>query len=137
MLRGAGSRTETVPFDFPPHAAGVPGFLDQHYRDRRTGLTRLPHTHSLLAGPRGGLLDGVELDPVHEGVVVDGPGVGGSLAESFEIRFPGAADIVLVDRAERNQFDGVDLDPARSDPATAPRQHLPPAPEPERDSDLA
>jgi len=29
-------------------------------------------------------VDGVELDPVHEGVVVDGPGVGGSPPEGFK-----------------------------------------------------
>jgi hypothetical protein len=33
----------------------------------------------------GWLPDGVELDPVREGVVVDGPGVGGSPAEGFEV----------------------------------------------------
>jgi tetratricopeptide (TPR) repeat protein len=83
------------------------------------------------------LLDRVELDPVHERVVLDGPGVGGSPAERFEVRFPGAADIVLVDRAERHQFDRVDLDPARPDWVTAARQHFPPLPEPERDGDVA
>src|SRR5437773_236147 len=83
------------------------------------------------------LVDGVELDPVEEGAVIDGPGVGGSPAEGFEVCFSGAADIVLVDRGEGNQFDRVDLDPARPDSVTAPRQHLPPAPEPERDRDLA
>ena len=82
-------------------------------------------------------MDGVELDPVHEGAVVDGPGVGGSPAEGFEVCFPGAADIVLVDRGEGNQFDRLDLDPAQSDWVTAPRQHFPLAPEPERDGDLA
>jgi hypothetical protein len=88
-------------------------------------------------GPCGWLLDGVELDPVQEGVVVDGPSVGGSPAEGFEVCFSGEADIVRVDRGEGNQLDRVDLDPARSDRVTAPQRHFPLAPEPERDSDLA
>lgn len=88
-------------------------------------------------GPCGWLLDGVELDPVQQGAVVDGPGVGGSPAEGLEVCFPGAADIVLVDRGEGNQLDRVDLDPAQSDRVTAPRRHFRPTPEPERDSDLA
>jgi len=82
-------------------------------------------------------VDGVELDPVQEGAVVDGPGVCGSPAEGFEVCFPGAADIVLIDRGEGNQFDRVHLDPAPCDWVTAPRRHLPPAPEPERDGYFA
>ena len=88
-------------------------------------------------GPCGWLLDGVELDPVEQGALVDGPGVGGSPAEGLEVCLPGAADIVLVDRGEGNQFDRVDLNPAQSDRVTAPQGHFRPAPEPERDSDLA
>jgi hypothetical protein len=88
-------------------------------------------------GPCGWLMDGVELDPVHEGVVVDGPGVGGSPAEGFNVCLSGAADIVLVDQREGNQFDRVDLDPAWSDGVPAPRRHFPTAPEPDRDGNLA
>src|SRR5262249_16197999 len=83
------------------------------------------------------LVDGVELYPVQGGVVVDGPGVGGPSTEGFEVCFSCAADIVLVDRREGNQLDRVDFDPAQSNRVTAPWRHFRPAPEPERDSDLA
>jgi hypothetical protein len=55
-----------------------------------------------------GLLSCVELDPVCEGVVVDGPGMGGSPAEGVEVCLSGAADIILVDRGEGDQLDRVD-----------------------------
>src|SRR5215469_16591894 len=119
----------------------VKGRAGGHIEPHRRPAGPLPqltmHGARLAIHRRGWLVDGVELDPVQGGVVGDGPGVRGSPAEGFEVCFPGAADIVLIDRGEGNQLDRVDLDPARSDSVTPPRRDLPALPQPERDSDLA
>jgi hypothetical protein len=52
----------------------------------------------------------VELDPVKEGAVTDGTGVGSSSAEGSEVGFAGASQVSLVDGEEGDRLDGVDPD---------------------------
>jgi hypothetical protein len=79
----------------------------------------------------------MELDPVQECLVVDGPRMGGPSAERFEVCFASSADVGAVDGGERDQFDRVDLDVAFVHSVATARLHLGLSPQPERHRDVA
>src|SRR4051812_4487337 len=83
------------------------------------------------------VVDGVELDPVHERVVVDGAGVRGAGAHGLEVGLTAPPDVGRGDGAERHQLHLVDLDRAGSDPVAAPDLRLRPRPESVRERDRA
>jgi hypothetical protein len=83
------------------------------------------------------LLDGVELDPVQQGVGTDGTRVSGSSAKGLGIGFPGESQVRLVDRGERDQLDRVDLDLTGADPIAATGLDFRSLPQPERHRDVA
>ena len=78
----------------------------------------------------------VELDPVQERVLVDGPGVGSAPAKGFDVCLTGSVDVGIVDRREGDKLDQVDLDPTVTDTVAATGFHLRPTPETERHRDL-
>ena len=77
----------------------------------------------------------MELDPVKEGVVTDGAGVGGSPTEGLQVSLARAAQIGILDGGEGDELARVDLDLPGSDAVAAAGFHLRPAPQPERDRD--
>ena len=58
----------------------------------------------------------VELDAVHEGVLVDRACVRGSVTQGLAVGLACSPDVRLGDRRERDELDGVDLDLTRTDP---------------------
>lgn len=78
-----------------------------------------------------GLTDGVELDPVHEGVVVNRARVRGTTLQGLQIDFAGAPEVVGIDGGERDQLYRLDLDHAQSDRVLMSRDDLRRAPQPE------
>src|SRR5215211_4801665 len=77
------------------------------------------------------------LGSLDEGVVVDGPGMRGSVAQGLAVGLAGLSDVRLGDRRERDKLDGVDLDQAGSDPVAAALLDLWPLPQPNRQRDIA
>ena len=66
-----------------------------------------------------------------------GPAWAAAPAEGFEVCFPARRTSSSSIDEKGTSSIVFDLDPARSDRVTAPRRHFAPAPEPERDGDLA
>ena len=95
-------------------------------------LARGPRARSLVLGAHR-----VELDPVHERVLVDRPRVRGAVAQGLAVGLAGAPDVLLGDRRERDEVDGVDLDLTEPDPVTAALLDLWPLPQPDRQRDVA
>ena len=60
--------------------------------------------------PSAPVLDGMELHPVQQRVVVDRARVRGAAPQRFPVQFPGVPHVGVGDVGERYQFDGVDLD---------------------------
>src|SRR3954463_14065470 len=79
----------------------------------------------------------MELDPVDEGLVVDRPRVRGAVAQRLAVGLAGSPDVLLGDRRERDELDGVDLDQAEPDPVAAALLDLWPLPQPDRQRDVA
>ena len=95
-------------------------------------LARSPRARSLVLGAHR-----MELDPVHERVLVDRPRVRGAVAQGLAVGLAGAPDVLLGDRRERNELDGVDLDLTEPDPVAAALLDLWPLPQPDRQRDVA
>ena len=79
----------------------------------------------------------MELDPVHECVLVDRPRVRGAVAQRLAIGLAGSSNVRRSDRRERDKLDGVDLDQARPNPVAAAPLDLWPLPQPDRQRDIA
>src|SRR6185436_16088728 len=79
----------------------------------------------------------VELDPVHERVLVDRPGVRGAVTQGLAVGLTGAPDVLLGDRRERDELDRVDLDHAEPDAVAPALLDLRPLPQPDRQRDVA
>jgi len=79
--------------------------------------------------------DRMELDPVQQRVLRDRAAMGRAAAHRLAIGFAGSPDVLVVDGAERHQFDRVHLDPAVPDPVLPADLHLrsPPPAEGHRD----
>src|SRR5580693_91952 len=82
------------------------------------------------------IVDEVEFDPVHDRAGVDRAGVRGPPSECLQILLAGQADVLGADRAERHQFDRIDLDHRRADRVPATELHLGPPPQPNRHRDV-
>jgi hypothetical protein len=80
---------------------------------------------------------GVELDPVHERVLVYRTGVGGSLAQRLAVRLPRALNVAIGDRGERDELDGVDLNLPQADSVPAALPDPRPLPQPDRHGDVS
>jgi hypothetical protein len=83
------------PQDYTGPVRGRPDAPSQRGRLRRPCPPPHAQTRASAGRPARGeawspLFDDVELDPVHEAPVVDGPGVGRSFAEGLEVGFAGA-----------------------------------------------
>jgi len=63
----------------------------------------------------------VELNSIDERVLVDRPGVRGTLAQRLTVGLAGSSHVLRGDRLERDKLDGIDLDLARADPVPAAR----------------
>jgi hypothetical protein len=81
-------------------------------------------------------VNGVELDPVDERVLVDRPGVRRALAQRLPIRLAGSPNVGGGDRRKRDKLDGVNLNLARADPVTATRLDPWLLPQPDRYRDV-
>src|SRR4051812_11028313 len=79
----------------------------------------------------------MELDPVHQGVLVDRSRVRGAVAQGLAVGLTASPDVRLRDRRERDKLDGVDLDHAEANPVAAALLDLRPLPEPDRQGDVA
>jgi hypothetical protein len=79
----------------------------------------------------------MELDAVHERVLSDRPGVCGAPTERLAVGFAGSSYIVPCDRCERDEFYGVDLDRAETDPVATAWLDPWPLPQPDRERDIA
>ena len=80
----------------------------------------------------------MEDDPVHERVLVDRARVRGAVAQGLAVRLAGRrGGPPRVDRRERDELDGVDLDQAEPDPVAAALLDLRPLPQPDRQRDVA
>jgi len=105
-----------------PDAAFVPGFEVpwlQPIPDRQLGSTP-------------DLSNDMELDPVEECFIVDGPSMGGPSSERFEVCFASPVDVGVVDERKRDQVDRVNLDLAVAHAVVTAKSHLRPPPQPER-----
>jgi hypothetical protein len=76
----------------------------------------------------------MKLDPVDKCFIVDGTGMSGPSSKGFKICFAGTANVVLVDRGERDQIDGVHLDLTVAHTIATTGFHLRASPQPERHS---
>jgi hypothetical protein len=74
----------------------------------------------------------MELDPVNECFIVDGPSMGGPSSERLEVCFASSADVGVVDGKEGDEFDRVHLDLAITHAVATARFHFRPLPQPER-----
>src|SRR3954453_19449930 len=79
----------------------------------------------------------MELDPVHQGVLVDRSRVRGALAQGLAVGLAGSPDVRLGDRRERDKLDGVDFDHAETNPVAAALLDVRPLPEADRQRDVA
>jgi hypothetical protein len=79
----------------------------------------------------------VKLDAIHQRVVVDGPGVGGTMAKRLSISLAGTAYVGARDARKRNQFNRVDFDLRTFDRVAVADLYLGTLPKPERHRDIA
>src|SRR5947209_1327695 len=79
----------------------------------------------------------MELDPVHEGVLVDRARVRRAPAQGLAVGLAGSPDVGLGDRREGHELDGVDLDHAEADAVAAALPDLRPLPQTDRQGDVA
>jgi hypothetical protein len=63
---------------------------------------------------------------------VDGPGMGGTLSQRFEVWFASSADVGVVDESKGDKFDRVNLDLPVSHAVATTSSDLRPPPQPER-----
>jgi hypothetical protein len=91
------------------------------------------------AAPAASVLrvDGVELDAIHECVVIDRSGVRSALTQRFAVGFPSESHVRSGDRGERDELDGVDLNLAGTNPIVTTRLDARPLPQPDRERDLS
>jgi hypothetical protein len=61
----------------------------------------------------------VELNSIDERVLIDWPGVGGTLAQRLAIGLAGSSHVLSGDRRERQKLDGIDLDLTGAHPVAA------------------
>jgi hypothetical protein len=80
-------------------------------------------------------VDCVELDSIHERVLIDRPGVRGASTQRLAVALSGASHVRCGDRGEWDKLDGIDVNLARTNPVAATRfdPRLPPQPDRERD----
>ena len=82
-------------------------------------------TFSAVTPARGiRLLDGVELDPVEQGVVLDWAGMSGAATQGLTVGFAAAGQVLVVHRDEWHEFDGIDLDVSGADSIAATHLHV-------------
>lgn len=55
--------------------------------------------------PNGALGNRMKLDPIDQGVIVDGPRVSGPPAERFEIGLTSPSDVGVINECKGNRFD--------------------------------
>ena len=79
----------------------------------------------------------MELDSIHERVLVDRPGVGGALAQGLAVGLAGSSHVRPGDRRERDKLDGVDLDLTGTDPVAAALLDPWPLPQSDRERDVS
>ena len=79
----------------------------------------------------------MELDPVDESVLVDGPRVSSAVAQGLAVGLTGSPHVSLRNRRERDKLDGVDLDQTGAHPIAAALLDLSPLPQPDRQRDIA
>jgi hypothetical protein len=79
----------------------------------------------------------VELNSIHERVLVDRPGVRGALAQRLAVGLAGSSDVLPRDRRERDKLDGIDLDLTGADPVAAALLDPWPLPQPDRERDIS
>ena len=78
----------------------------------------------------------MELDSVHERVLVDRTGVRSAPAQRLAVGLAGPSDVRRGDRREWEQLAGVDLDLTKADPVTAALLNPLPPPESDRERDI-
>jgi hypothetical protein len=79
----------------------------------------------------------VELDSIDERVLIDRPGVRGAPAQGLAVGLARSSDVLPGERSERDELDGVDLDPTRADPVAAALLNPRPLPQSDRERDVS
>jgi hypothetical protein len=79
----------------------------------------------------------VELDAVHERVLVDRARVCGALAQRLAVGLAGSSDVRAGDRRERDKLDGIDLNLTGPDPIAAALLDPWPLPQPDRERNVS
>ncbi len=79
----------------------------------------------------------MKLDAIDQRVLVDRPGVRGSLPQRLAIGLAGSPDVPPGDRRERDQLYGVDLDLTGADSVAAALLDPRPRPQPDRERDVS
>src|SRR4051794_20791299 len=79
----------------------------------------------------------MELDPVHERVLIDRPRMRGAVAQSLAVRLAGSPDVRFGDRSKRDKLEGIDFDQTGAHWVAAALLDLWPPPQPDRQRDVA
>src|ERR1700721_1447988 len=90
-------------------------------------------SRSVLATSRSAPSQHVKLDPIEDRVVTNRACVGRAVAERLAIGLAGATHVLVTDGVEREQVDGVHLDPGTANRIHATDSHLWPLPQSKRD----
>lgn len=89
-------------------------------------------TSGSVSGPQD-----VKLNSIDGRVLVDRPGVRGTLAQRLAVRLAGPSDVLPGDRHEWDKLDGIDLDLSQPDPVAAALPDPWPLPQSDRESDIS
>src|SRR5215469_1129722 len=105
--------------------------------DRHGAAAARPAMRTVPIRREAQFLHDMKLNPVHERVVVHGSRVRGAAAQRLEVRLTRPVHVGTSHRRERDQLDGVNLDKRRAYRVTPADAHLRPAPQSERQRDVA
>jgi hypothetical protein len=140
VQRNAAVANATGPTDLAAHAHGrtrdLPGVLGHPNAYLWDACSR---TVRVLAGPVPVhlLRDYVEVDSVHESVIIDRARVSSALTERLAVLLARSAHVCPRHTRERHHLDRIDLDACRPDGVATSHLDLGATPQPERDGDPA